>query len=263
MPADDRGVTVADLRAFYRAHYRPDNATLIVVGDVTPATVLPQLERRSAAGRPTGTAALVAGAGRAAAGHAPDLSGRQAGAPRSRRFASDGSACPLDPDYFALEVLNTVLGGSFTSRLNQNLREKNGYAYGARSAFDMRLSAGRFVAAAGVQTDKTGEALKEFFNELDGIRKPMPAEELRKAQELRRARLPRRIRNHRRSWRASSKSSSSTTCRTTTSANYVPNVGRGDSRRCAARRGAVHPAGQDGGGGRRRSEGHRGGRFAR
>ena len=46
-------------------------------------------------------------------------------------------------DYAALEVLNTILGGSFTSRLNQNLREKNGYSYGASSTFDMRLSAGR------------------------------------------------------------------------------------------------------------------------
>ena len=48
------------------------------------------------------------------------------------------------PDYATLEVLNTVLGGSFTSRLNQNLREKNGYSYGAGSAFDMRRSAGPY-----------------------------------------------------------------------------------------------------------------------
>ena len=47
------------------------------------------------------------------------------------------------PDYFPLVVLNTILGGSFTSRLNQNLREEHGYSYGASSRFDMRLSAGR------------------------------------------------------------------------------------------------------------------------
>ena len=64
--------------------------------------------------------------------------------------------------------MNTILGGSFSSRLNLNLREKNGYTYGAISLFDMRLAAGPFVAAAGVQTDKTADALKEFFNELDG-----------------------------------------------------------------------------------------------
>jgi predicted Zn-dependent peptidase len=86
------------------------------------------------------------------------------------------------PDYFPLLALNTVLGGSFTSRLNQNLREQHGYAYGASSFFDMRLSAGPFVAAAGVQTDKTAEALREFFHELNAILKPIPDDELSKAK---------------------------------------------------------------------------------
>ena len=95
------------------------------------------------------------------------------------------------PDYFALRVLNTVLGGAFTSRLNQNLREQHGYAYGASSTFDMRGSAGPFFAAAGVQTDKTAEALTEFFKELDGIRKPIPADELEKAKNYVALLLPR------------------------------------------------------------------------
>ena len=86
------------------------------------------------------------------------------------------------PDYFALQVLNTMLGGSFTSRLNQNLREKNQFAYGASSRFDMRLSPGRSSPAAGVQTDKTADALREFFNELNAIAKPIPADELAKAK---------------------------------------------------------------------------------
>jgi predicted Zn-dependent peptidase len=86
------------------------------------------------------------------------------------------------PEYFTLQVLNTILGGSFTSRLNQNLREEHGYTYGASSRFDMRLTPGPFFAAAGVQTDKTAEALKEFFNELNGITKPIPADELAKAK---------------------------------------------------------------------------------
>ena len=86
------------------------------------------------------------------------------------------------PDYVAIEVLNTVLGGSFTSRLNQNLREKHGYSYGANSIFDMRGSAGPFLAAAGVQTDKTADALKEFFVELDGILAQIPPAELEKAK---------------------------------------------------------------------------------
>ena len=94
------------------------------------------------------------------------------------------------PDYFALQVLNTVLGGSFTSRLNQNLREEHGYAYGASSRFDMRLAPGPFTAAAGVQTDKTAESLTEFFNELNGILKPVPPDELTRAKNYVALRFP-------------------------------------------------------------------------
>ena len=95
------------------------------------------------------------------------------------------------PDYFALRVLNTILGEAFTSRLNNNLREVHGYAYGAGSRFDMRLSAGAFYAAAGVQTDKTAEALKEFFNELTRIHEPVPAAELEKAKNYLALQMPR------------------------------------------------------------------------
>jgi len=94
------------------------------------------------------------------------------------------------PDYFPIQVMNTILGGSFASRLNMNLREKNGYTYGASSGFDMRASAGPFVATAGVQTDKTSEALKEFFNELNGILKPVPADELKRAKNYVSLRFP-------------------------------------------------------------------------
>ena len=69
-------------------------------------------------------------------------------------------------DYYTLQVLNTILGDSFTSRLNQNLREQHGYTYGAGSAFVTRKEAGPFYAMASVQTDKTGPALGEFFKEL-------------------------------------------------------------------------------------------------
>jgi predicted Zn-dependent peptidase len=85
-------------------------------------------------------------------------------------------------DYFPLTVMNTILGGSFTSRLMQNLREEHGYAYGARSSFDYRLSTGPFVAGAAVQTDKTAPALTEFFNELDAIRKTVTEAEVAKAK---------------------------------------------------------------------------------
>jgi zinc protease len=78
--------------------------------------------------------------------------------------------------------MNTILGGSFTSRLNQNLREDKGYSYGAFSGFGFRPWAGPFVAGAAVQTEATAEALTEFVRELEGILDRVPEEELERAR---------------------------------------------------------------------------------
>jgi predicted Zn-dependent peptidase len=183
LPPAIESMSVTDLQAFYRAHFRPDNATLLVVGDVTPAQILPLLEKAFGSWKPDGMAPLVA-----EVPNAPQLKSRQVyivdkpEAAQSQIRIGWVGVPRSTPDYAALQVLNTILGGSFTSRLNHNLREKNGYAYGANSVFDMRQSAGPFLAAAGVQTDKTGDALKEFFNELNGILEPVPEEELTKAK---------------------------------------------------------------------------------
>ena len=85
-------------------------------------------------------------------------------------------------DYYNLRVLNTILGGAFTSRLNQNLREEHGYSYGARSSFALRPQLGPFIASAAVQTDVTDKALTEFMIELNGILEEVPADELSKSQ---------------------------------------------------------------------------------
>jgi len=178
-----KGLTTSDLKSFHAAAYQPANATLIVVGDLTADSVMPQLEKQFGSWR----------AGSTAPGHttvpmAPQPAQRQIvlvdmpGAEQSQVRIGWVGVPRSAPDYFPLQVLNTILGGSFTSRLNQNLRETHGYSYGASSRFDMRLSAGPFFAGAGVQTDKTAEALREFFNELTAIGKPIPADELTKAK---------------------------------------------------------------------------------
>jgi predicted Zn-dependent peptidase len=183
LPPAIEAFTVADLQSFYRAHYRPDNATLLVVGDVTPASIMPLLEKQFGSWKAEGMAPLVA-----EVPTAPQLKARQIyivdkpDAAQSQIRIGWVGVPRSTPDYAALQVLNTILGGSFTSRLNQNLREKNGYSYGASSGFDMRRSAGPFLATAGVQTDKTGPAVAEFFNELNGIVEPIPADELAKAK---------------------------------------------------------------------------------
>ena len=186
-----KAFTTDDLRAFYPAVFRPDNAALLVVGDVTPDTVVPLLEKQFGSWKAVGLggAAREVPAGRPA-GDADGLSGRQA-----RRAAVADShrldwRAALDAGLLSARVMNTILGGSFSSRLNMNLREQHGYTYGASSAFDMRASAGPFLAAAGVQTDKTSEALKEFFNELNGILQPVPADELARAKNYVALRYP-------------------------------------------------------------------------
>ena len=184
-----KSLTADDLRAFHQRFYVPTQSALIVAGDTTATAVLPQLE--SAFGGWKGAAAP------AAALSAPTpATARQVylidkpGAAQSQ-IAIGGVGVPRStPDYFAIRVMNTVLGGAFTSRLNSNLREEHGYAYGASSSFAMRLSAGPFIASAGVQTDKTADALREFFKELDGIQKPIPHDELARARNYLAHQLP-------------------------------------------------------------------------
>ncbi len=171
--------TPDDLKGFYAAHYQPANATLIVVGDVTPQTALPLLELAFGKWKPAVPPAPAAPLTTPAQRTTREVFIiDKPGAPQSQIRIGWIGVARSTPDYFPLEVLNTILGGSFTSRLNQNLREQHGYTYGASSAFVMRTAAGPFVAAAGVQTDKTADALHEFFNEFDGILKPIPANEL-------------------------------------------------------------------------------------
>lgn len=177
------GFTRDDLRQFHAAHVRPDQAAIVVAGDVTPAAVLPLLEAafgswRAPAGPPPASAVPAPQPVKTRTVTLVD----KPGAPQSVIQIGAVGVPRSTPDYFALEVLNTALGGSFTSRLNQNLREEHGYTYGARSGFDMRRSAGPFSAAASVQTDKTAEAVTEFFKELNGIRLPLPGDELAKAK---------------------------------------------------------------------------------
>ncbi len=182
--------TVNDVRSFYRSAYVPSNAALIVVGDVMPARVLSMLEtsfgKWQGATAPQHTTLTAPPMPAARQIYIVD----KPGAPQSQVRIGWVGVARSTPDYFPITVMNTVLGGAFSSRLNLNLREKHGYTYGAQSQFDMRLGAGPFVAAAGIQTDKTADALKEFFNELNGILQPVPADELTRAKHYVSLRYP-------------------------------------------------------------------------
>ena len=167
---------------FYQAWYRPNTARMLIVGDIAlrEATRLVAARfggwTRAEVGIPAETSAPVAAARTIYLVDKP-------GAAQSVFRIGQVGVSRGTPDYFALEVLNTILGGSFTSRLNQNLRETHGYTYGANSQFVMRRMAGPFVAAASIVTAKTDSALIEFMHELRRIRdEAVPQAELDKAK---------------------------------------------------------------------------------
>ena len=174
----------AELKEFYATHYQPQNAYLLVVGDVTPDSIMPKLEKAIGSWKNAGQIPKPALPAATQHGQRQIYLVDKPGAAQSAIRMGWIGVPRSTPDYFVLDVMNTILGGSFTSRLNTNLREEHGYAYGASSSFDMRTTPGPFVSAANVQTDKTVESLREFFKELDGMRQPVPADELNRARNL-------------------------------------------------------------------------------
>jgi len=162
-------ITLADIQAFYRQTVTAANANFLVVGDVSKAMIKAKLEARFGLWK-GGTLKKVA------IPDPPKTTGRtiymidKPGAAQTElRFGSAGVKRST-PDYFAISVMNTILGGSFSSRLNQNIRETHGFAYGANSGFSFPRSVGHFIASSAVQTDVTDKAVTEFMKELTNIR---------------------------------------------------------------------------------------------
>lgn len=182
------------LRRFHSAFYRPGGSTLILVGDVNADALHPVVER--AFGGWTGGAAGAL----PPTGAAPEVASTtvylidKPGAAQSEVRIGHPGVSRDHPDYFPLIVLNTILGGSFTSRLNTNLRETHGFTYGAGSSFAMRRDAGPFTASAAVITAKTDSAVVEFFTELNRIRdEAVSPAELQRAKSYVALGLPRRF----------------------------------------------------------------------
>ncbi len=177
--------------AFYRTYYRPNVARVLVVGDVTLAEVRKLVAERLGAWEGGGGGEGAEGGNVTTEPHAapPPPSARavylidKPGAAQSVIRIGHVGIARSSADYFALQVLNTILGGAFTSRLNQNLRETHGYTYGAFSQFAAGRMAGPFVASASVVTAKTDSSLLEFLKELRRIRdEAVPEDELAKAK---------------------------------------------------------------------------------
>jgi len=177
-----KDLTRDDLVRFYQTHYRPNNATLVVVGDVTMELMLPRLTKafsdwKQADGTVIETFAT------------PSVETRKLylvdkpGAPQSEVRIGYPALARSTPDFFSVNLMNTILGGQFTSRLNSNIRERRGFSYGVRSMFQFNRLPGPFVASGAVQTAKTDSALQEFLREIDLMReKGLTAEELEYAK---------------------------------------------------------------------------------
>jgi len=172
------------VRAFYESAMRPDRASFYVVGDISQDQVRTLLTQQFGQWRARGTAARLplANAGARPASSRVYLVDKP-GAAQSVIAIGWPGIDRTSPDYAALTVMNTLLGGSFSSRLNTNLRETKGYTYGAGSSFSWRAIPGPFTASAQVRTNVTDSSLVEFFKELRGIRDtPVPPAELERGK---------------------------------------------------------------------------------
>jgi zinc protease len=182
-----------DLVGYYRDHLQPGSATLLVAGEVDPERLQTLLEAELG-----GWTARPRPAVPAVEPPVDGVSGiylvDRPGAPQSELRVGKVAVARSTEDYFPLTVMNTILGGAFTSRLNANLREEKGYTYGAGSGFSMRKAPGPFVAQAAVHTPVTDRALSETLREIRRIgEEPVGREELERAKRFIALRLPQRF----------------------------------------------------------------------
>lgn len=165
-------LTRDDVAAFHRGHYVPRGAVLVVAGDLEPDSAFTTLERTlggwTGAGDPLALIDLAAAAEDAGEPGVVYLVDKPGAAQSVIRLGRTWAGRD-DPRYFAVELGNRVLGGDFLSRLNQNLRERNGYTYGAGSRVNYPRRGGSWGVSTSVRTDVTGAALREIVKELAGV----------------------------------------------------------------------------------------------
>jgi zinc protease len=169
LKAIDRG----DVVRYYESTFKPNNGVLIVVGNYDKATLVSKLEGAFAGWKP----------GEVAAKPLPQTGQLEKTAiyivdrPNSAQSVVSIGQVGIDrmnPDYFPVVVMNSILGGGITSRISMNLREDKGYTYGAGSGLTYRRGAGPFRAGGDMQTAVTKESVWELIKELKGIRGDIP-----------------------------------------------------------------------------------------
>jgi zinc protease len=181
-PESIAAISRDDLINFHRLRFVPNNAVLVVGGDIRREHALARIEELFGAWTP--------GEALASEFPAPPVRTRRElylvdrpGSAQSNIIIANAGITRTHPDYFPMLVMHTILGANASSRIFMNLREDKGYTYGAYTSLDARRTAGSFRASAEVRTPVTGESLKEFFYELERIRAEVVTEkELQDAQ---------------------------------------------------------------------------------
>jgi len=179
------GVTAVrreDLQRFHEGAFNPRNTALILAGDLTVEQA--RALANDAFGSWTGAGAGPAPVGAAAPGAERVVVVDKPGATQTELILAQPGVRRTDPDFEKLEMMNAVLGGGGGSRLFANLRERNGYAYGAYSALSANREAGPLALSASVQTEFTGASVGELLAEATAIRDaPVSVEELDRARQ--------------------------------------------------------------------------------
>jgi zinc protease len=175
--SSNKSLSRDDMLAFWQQNFVPNNAALIVSGQIATADLRPLVEKAFGDWQRGSPAAPALGAPATTSARLVIVD--KPGAPQTQLRVASVGVPRSTPDYDAIRVMNETLGGLFSSRINLNLRERNGYTYGASSQFQFRRSAGPFLVATGVRTDVTAPAVSEIMKEIQRMRaEPMSSEEL-------------------------------------------------------------------------------------
>ena len=181
----------AALAAFWRANYRPDQAALVVAGDITEAELRDLANTLFGAWPQPSQAAAAKSVPPLRSSSARLLLVDKAGAPQTALAVVAAGPRADDPEAASIQVMNAALGGLFTSRINTQLREVKGYTYGIYSGYAMGRDSGQFGIRGSVRTDVTGAALLDMFKEIETMRRqPIGAAELTRVRNSQLLSLP-------------------------------------------------------------------------
>ncbi len=169
-PESVKSITRADLEAFHKANYLPNEAALVIIGDFDSAKVRPIISKDFSEQWKPGHIAHIDGSGMPARTEQHIYLVDRPGSVQSNIKLGNVAIKRTDPDYYAMALANQILGGAANSRLFLNLREAKSFTYGAYSAVSAQREPGAFGAEASVRTEVTAPSLQEFLYELSRIR---------------------------------------------------------------------------------------------